>query len=171
MKKLLAGLILFFTCSVAFAQAPSVTITRPANTTAYSAGDVVGAAAAALTFSGAGQPQGEIIITDADLLIKLAAVPASMTTFRLHLYDVTPPSAFADGDAWTLPAGDNASYLGYVDLGTPIDVGATLFVQTSNINKKLRISSPNLFGYLVTNGGYTPTSGEVLVVRLNGIGL
>lgn len=148
------------------------TVTRPANTTAYTAGDVVGAAAAAITFPGMGHLGGDILITSASLRVDVASIPAGMTSFRLHLYDVTPPSALADNAPWNLPAGDRAGYLGYVDLGSPAAVGATpatLYVQADQINKQFRLKTANLYGYLVTNGGYTPTSAAVKVIELNAV--
>lgn len=147
-----------------------VTITRPANVTAYTAGDVVGGA---ITFEGAGPTGGNGLITAADLRIDVTAIPAGMTSFRLHLYSLTPPSALADNAVWDLPAGDRASYLGYIDLGSPADVGSTLFVQVDQVNKPVRLgSSQNLFGYLVTNGGFTPAANsEVYSATLHAVDL
>ena len=144
-------------------------VTRPADTTAYTAGDVVGATLAAIEFRDIGQPGQSIAITDADLRIDLTSVPAGMTTFRLHLYNATPPSALADNAAWDLPSGDRLAYLGYIDLGTPVDVGSTLFVQTDGSgSKQVKMgASSSLWGYLVTNGGFTPTSAAVKAIRLN----
>ncbi len=92
-----------------------------------------------------------------------------MTSFRLHLYNTRPASALADNAAWDLPSGDRSAYLGYVDLGTPVDVGSTLFVQTTGIgSKQIKMGvTSSLFGYLVTNGGFTPSSDDVFAVRLN----
>ena len=144
-----------------------VSVTRPANTTAYTAGDVVGATAAAIEFADIGPSFGVISITDSDLRGDVTGVPAGMTSFRLHLYNVTPPSALADNAAWDLPAGDRASYLGYIDLGTPVDVGSTLFVQSTGTGSKLiQMKTTSLFGYLVTNGAFTPTSAAVKSIRL-----
>lgn len=144
-----------------------VTVTRPANTTAYTAGDVVGAAAAAIEFPNIGQAGSAISINDADLRMDVSAVPAGMTTLRLHLYNVTPPSAAADNAAWDLPSGDRASYQGYIDLGTLVDVGGTLYVQTNGMGRKIvQLVSTSLFGYLVTNAGFTPGSADVYAIRL-----
>lgn len=144
-------------------------VTRPSNTTAYTAGDVVGATAAAWTFANVAPYAGaEIFILDADLRIDVTAVPSGMTSFRLHLYNATPPSAAADNDAWDLPSGDRASYLGYIDLGTPVDVGSTLYVQNVGVNKRVKLGdSTSVFGYLVTNAGFTPSSAAVKTIRLN----
>lgn len=147
------------------------TVTRPADTTAYAAGDVVGATAAAITFADIGATFGHIVITDADLRIDVAALPSGMTTFRLHLYDATPPSALADNAAFDLPAGDRANYLGYIDFDQIVDIGSTLYVQMTGVNKKLKMGSePNLYGYLVSVGGFTPSSATVKSIRLNSFG-
>lgn len=141
----------------------AVTLTRTNDANAYTAGDVVGAsvgATAAINFTNIGPSGGEVTLTSASLEIDIAAVPSGMTTFRLYLYNVTPPSAFVDNAAWTgITAADRASFLGYVDLGTPVAVGtsaATLYVQSDNINKQIKLAGTGLFAYLVTNGGYTP---------------
>lgn len=149
-----------------------VTVTRPANTTAYTAGDVVGGA---ITFPDMGSTIGrDVVITTASLRIDVSAIPAGMTSFRLHLYSVTPPSALADNAAWDLPAGDRASYLGYIDVGSPADVGSTLYCQVDQVNKQLRLGSAetSLYGYLVTNGAFTPAgNSEVYVPTLHAIEL
>jgi hypothetical protein len=149
---------------------------RTADTNAYGAGDIVGTATAAAggvtTFTNMGAAAGDIIITDIDLMINLTGVTAGMTSFRLHLYNATPPSALGDNAAWDLPSGDQAAYLGYVDFGTPVDVGSSLFIQTTGVNKKLRMgASTSLFGYLVTNGAFTPASGTTFYPRLNAVGV
>lgn len=151
-----------------------ITITRPANVTPYTAGDCVGAAAAALTFA-TGLTSGQrAMIVGADLMPQIAAVATGMSTFRLYLYNVTPPSALADNAAWDLSSVDRASFLGYLDLGTVVDLGSTCFVQNDNLpSKAIQLSgSANLFGYLVTNGGFTPANNsEVYLLRLQLIGL
>lgn len=155
----------------------SVSITRPSNTTAYTGGDALGiadagtpanAGSAILTFANIGPAGGFILITETRLEIDVSSVPLGMTSFRLNLYDASP-DAILDNAAWDLSSsGDRGKYLGYLDLGTPIDIGSTLYVQTTqNIKQvKLATSSSSLYGVLVTNGGYTPSSGAVKVVTL-----
>ncbi len=157
----------------------SVTFTRPANTTAYAANDVVGVADASVAanagsaiheFTDIGPDGGDVLITSADLRIDVASLPSGMTTFRLHLYDAAP-TAILDNAAWDLPAGDRVAYLGYIDLSQMIDVGSTLYVQADQVNKQFKLASgsTSLYGLLVTNGGFTPTSGAVKRVRLSGM--
>lgn len=151
------------------AYSSALTITRPANTTPYTALDVVGGA---LTFPNMGPDAGRIMLTSTQLKLDISAIPSGMTSFFLALYNVTPPSAFADNAAWDLPAGDRASFLGIVQLGTPVDLGATLYVEQNIINKQTKLASTSLFGYLVTQTGYTPASNsEVYVTTLHSVGL
>lgn len=150
----------------------SPTVTRPADTTAYTAGDVVGGV---ITFANAtpGSNAG-VFVNFASLLWNLAAVPSGMTSFRLHLFSVTPPSALADNTAWDLPSSDRAAYLGFIDLGTPADVGSSVYVQTSGPNltmQQMFAASTSLFGYMVTNGGYTPGESDSFVPSLRSIGV
>ena len=152
----------------------AVTLTRTADTNAYAANDIIGAATgstAALTFATMGASAGRILLTSCALEIDLTAVISGMTSFRLYLYNVTPPSALGDNAAFDLPSGDRASYLGYIDLGTPVDLGSTLYVENNGINKQIKLSGANLFGYLVTIGAYTPSSADVFVITLHSVGV
>lgn len=146
-------------------------VTRPADTTAYAALDVVGATAAAIEFTNIGPANGHIIITDADLRIDVSAVPSGMAAFRLHLYSATPGSALADNAAFDIPSGDRATYLGYIDMPVPVDMGATLFSQPApQVPKKVKMgATTSLFGYLQTIAAYTPTSAAVKAIRLNAV--
>lgn len=146
-------------------------VTRPANVTAYTAGDVVGGVIAFSDMASVAAGR-DVVITTASLRIDVSAIPSGMTSFRLHLYSVTPPSAIADNAAWDLPSGDRASYLGYVDVGSPADAGSTLYCQVDAINKQLRLGAAEsaLYGYLVTNGAYTPAgNSEVYVPTLHAV--
>lgn len=149
----------------------AISVTRPANTTAYAANDVVGGA---IAFTGSGPVAGNVVITGIDLRYDAAVVPSGMTTFRLYLYNVTPPSAIADNAAWDLPNGDRASFLGYVDIGTVSDLGSTLYAQIDGINRQVKLgaSETAIYGYLVTGGPYTPAANsETLRVTLKTLSL
>ena len=151
----------------------TASFTRQNNTTAYDAGDVVGALAAALTFSSIGPSGGgHVLITKAEFQIDVSSVPAGMAAFTLQLYSVTPPSALADAATWDLPSGDRASYLGSISLGMPNDLGSTLYVKVSGLNEQYVIPSGGaLYGYLVTTGAFTPTAQAVYSVKLKAIGV
>ena len=154
----------------------SVTLTRTNDTNVYAANDVIGEATgstAALTFSSIGPVGGgEVIITKALLEVDITAVVSGMTSFRLYLYSATPPSALGDNVAWDLPAGDRATFLDYIDLGTPLDLGSTLYVQNLQINNQVTVASGgSLYGYLVTSGTWTPAASTVFKITLKSIGV
>jgi len=71
------------------------------------------------------------------------------SVWRLHLYNVTPPSAIADDAAFDVPTGDRASYLGYVDISQLVDMGATLYIDMPNLGKQIKLLGTSVFGYLV----------------------
>jgi hypothetical protein len=147
----------------------ALTITRPANQTPYTAGDVVGGA---LTFPSMGPSGGRILLTSTQLELDVAAIPSGMTSFNLYLYNVTPPSAIADNAAFDIPAGDRASFLGKVPLGVPVDEVSTLYVEQNIVNKQLKLAGTSLFGYLVSSSGFTPAANsEVYVVTLHALAL
>lgn len=158
------------------AYSSSASLTRTNDTNVYAANDVLGAATgstAALTFASIGPALGgSVLITQARFEIDIAAVISGMTNFLAYLYSVTPPSALGDNAAWDLPSGDRASFQGYLNLGTPVDLGSTLYVETLQINKQIAVpSGGSLYAYLVTVGGYTPAASSVFKVTLDAIGL
>jgi hypothetical protein len=140
---------------------PTNTFTATAATN-YTAGAVI---QGARTLANAGpNAGGRMVILGARLLIPITAVTSGMTSFTLQLYSVTPPSALANNTTWDLPSGDNASYLGSVALGTPVDLGSTLYVETFGINKPLTVpSGGSVFAYLVTTGAYTAAAAAYTV--------
>lgn len=140
----------------------TVNITRPSDTTAYAAGDVIGdtGGSAIFTFSNMARAAGDIIITSVELEIDASSVPSGMTGFNLRLYNASP-TAIADNAAWDLPSGDRGKYLGKISLGTPVDEGSTLFIDNDNIGKQITLTSTNLYVELQTVGAFTPSSATV----------
>lgn len=152
-----------------------VTLTRTNDTAVYNGNDVVGAATgstAALAFTIGPSGGGSVLITTTRLAVNLSSVPAGMGNFRLYFYNVTPPSALGDNAPWDLPSGDRTAFLGYIDLGTPVDLGSTLYVETVHQDKQVVVPSGGiLYAYLVTTGGYTPSASDVFRITVNSIGL
>ncbi len=145
------------------------TITRPANATPYTAGDVLGGALDLGVLSTAARA---IMITSVQLEADVAALPAGQTSWELHLYSVTPPSAIADNSPWTgIPVGDRPSYLGFIPLPTLVAKGtvpATLYSELNGVNKQVLPVGTHLFGYLVTVGAFTPAgNSEVYKVTVH----
>jgi hypothetical protein len=130
--------------------------------TSHTNGDVVGGAA---EFKNVGAVGAFLRIVSASLRIDNTSIET--TAWRLHLFDVTPPSAVADDGAFLLAAGDRASYLGYIDLPQVIDLGDTNHIEVLNIQKVIRLRGTSLFGYLVN--GTTLTPGAVAHVVTLGV--
>lgn len=146
-------------------------ITRPANTTPYTAGDVVGATAAAIELPNFAPAHSLLILVGVTLEIDVTAIPSGMTTFRAHFYSATPPSALADNAAWDLATADRTVYRDYVDLEYIVDHGNTLFTRSGQVAVPVRMgASTSLFMYLVTNGAFTPTSAAVKVLTVHAVG-
>lgn len=147
----------------------TATVTRAANATPYTANDVVGGA---LTIANAGPSAGDILLMSLQMILNITALPLAMTSFRLYLYSITPPSAIADNSPFTATTADTAVMLGYIDNIVPAAIGTgTVAVQAQldQIAKQLRLAaSGNLFGYLVTNGAFTPAANsETYALTLN----
>lgn len=116
----------------------------------------------------AGQGGEMTVIKQALFFNDASSLQTNLTGFRLHLYDQSPPSALLDNEAWTLPAGDKPGYLGYVDIGTPVDVGPSLAVQTAVLDKYFTTPTGILYGYLAIAATNTVTfaAGSVSTVKL-----
>jgi hypothetical protein len=133
-----------------------LTATFTPTAAAYLANDVM---EGAKEFVNAGQPGQVIRILSADLLISHTALVTSEANYRLALYNVTPPSAIADNGAWDIAAGDRDSLVALFSLGTPVDVGSSLFIQAPNLNIDVKLGvGSSLFGYLITDAGITATA-------------
>lgn len=154
----------------------AVTITRPSNTTAYTAGDVIGAAdsgtpanagSAIITLPSIGPSGGYVLLQSVRLFIANASAPAGMAGFRLHLYTAAP-TAILDNAAFDLVSGEVANYAGFIDLPTPQDLGSTLVTQADYPGTliKLASASTSLFAELETRGGYQPASGTAYDLRV-----
>lgn len=147
----------------------SVSVTRPNDTTAYIAGDVVGGV---IEFVGMGSGyNSRLLLTSTQLRWDVSSIPAGATSFTLQLYSASPPSALADNAPWDLPSGDRAYYLGSISLGTPVDLGSTCYVEQNIINKEVRLSGTSIYAYCVTAAGYTPAAETVQFFNLLAIGL
>jgi hypothetical protein len=148
----------------------TVTITRPSNATAYTAGDVVGdtGGSAILTFSNMGPNSGYALIQSAALIFSDSAVPSGMGSFRVHLYSASP-TAIADNAAYDLVSADRSAYMGYFDLPAPVDFGSTLYTQTDYIGRviKMATNSTTVYAQIETKGAYTPVSASTVELRIS----
>jgi hypothetical protein len=128
---------------------------------AYGAADTVSVAQAlswTFTHSGVAVPAGSTIrILTSELKIDATAVIASETSYTLHLYSRTPPSAQANNAAWSLASTDLPYYLGSLALGTVVDLGAAVYVKTGghDLDIALETNVTSIYGSLVGVGAVT----------------
>jgi hypothetical protein len=148
----------------------TATITRPSNTTAYTAGDVVGdtGGSAIISLTAAGPTAGFVLVQSISLVFSDSTVPSGMGAFRIHMYSASP-TAIADNAAFDLVSGDRANYMGYIDLPAPQDLGSTIYTQVDYPGRliKLAAASTTLFVEIETRGAYTPVSASTVAIRVN----
>lgn len=146
-----------------------VTVTRPSNTTAYTAGDVVGdtSGSAIIALTSAGPSGGYVLVQSASLVFSDSAVPSGMTSFRLHFYSASP-TATADNAVFDLASGERATYMGYIDFPTPQDFGSSLYTQVDYPGRIMQLAagSSTVYAELQTIGAYTPASASTIAVRV-----
>jgi hypothetical protein len=146
----------------------STLVTRPANTTAYTANDVYGGV---FELQNIGASGGFIFIESIDIIFNITAVPAGMSGFTVYLFGVTPPSAIADNLPFSISSEDRASILNprgitlYASLAQ--GGGGSVVAEVRNINQLFKLTGTSLFGYNVTNGAFTPAANsESFTIRV-----
>jgi hypothetical protein len=149
--------------------ASSVTLTRPSNATAYTAGAVVGdtGGSAILTLSNSGPSGGYVLVQSVSLVFSDSFVPSGMGAFRVHLYS-SSPTAIADNAPFNLVSGDRSKYLGYIDLPTPQDFGSSLFTQSDYAGREIKLaaSSSSIYAQVETRNAYTPVSASTVTLSI-----
>jgi hypothetical protein len=153
------------------------TFNRPADTTAYAAGDVVGAvgAAGAVHQLSSIGPAGAVAqIQTVRLKMSGTALPSGMSGgFRLHLFSAAPGSA-ADNAAFATTATERASYIDYIDIPTLEPIGGGFLSRTVNyVGVPFQLVTSSLWFELVTApfNAFTPASGASIEVTLFGVAL
>lgn len=100
----------------------------------------------AQTFTGVGQSGTMVRIIGATFSIDTTTPVAS--AFRLHLYNATP-AVIADDATYVVVTADGAKYLGYIDLGTAVDLGSTWqFVSQDGLSKPILLVDTTIVAYL-----------------------
>jgi hypothetical protein len=150
------------------------TITRPADTVAYVAGDLVANSTTAgsvvpLACAAARINAGTGVVRRARLSTTKTGL-AGTEVFRIHLFKTAPTVANGDNGAFSCN-GVAAILLGYIDvtmdriftdgakgIGVPA-VGSEIMFQAG-------AGTTNIYALVEARGAYTPISGEVLTVAL-----
>lgn len=157
--------------AVGYQAAPSVLFTRPSDTTAYAAQDVVSNSTSAptlLQFSGAARANGGSGIIISARHLKSSTVQAN---FRLHLYRSNNVSAVNDNAQFPLLFANRTNRIGFIDFnhgtgGTGSDSSHALATFV-NLPFVCDAATSSLFGMLVTPTGYPPISGEQHFIELS----
>ena len=161
---------------MAIASIPSITFSRPANTTAYTAGDVIGiadagtpanAGSAIHELTGAASSGAFVLVQSIQLLVNLSAVPSGMSGFRVHLYS-SSPTAILDNAAYTFTSTDAPKWQATFDIEAPTVRGSMLrsSAEYQGGILKLDAASSSLFAILETSGAFTPASGTAYTLRV-----
>lgn len=152
----------------------SSSFTRPADTTPYTAADLVANSTTAgsvtpLTFrQGYGQ---NLIIRQVRLKINTAV--NTNAKFLLHLYNTTPTNTNGDNGAWLTTS---SGYMGNVAIDGTLQtfsdntVGIGVYINTAVASPWLVVGDGNyiLYGLLSATAAYTPTSGGIFTATLIG---
>lgn len=124
---------------------------------AYSAGDVIGGAFEIENLA-PGQG-GRIVVVGTRLEVHHNALISGEAGYTLHLYSAEPPSDLADNAAWQYATADRGLYLGSITMGTPVDLGDTLFVRQDGLSQTVAVpEGGTVWAYLVTVGAFTATA-------------
>lgn len=144
----------------------SALITRPANTTPYIANDVYGSV---FELQNIGTAGNFVFLHSLDIIFNISAVPSGMTSFTIYLYNVTPPSAVTDNNPFSVPSGDRSSLLTPAGIRLSASLakgGGSVVAELSGINRLFRTVTSSLWGYVVTDGGFTPANNsETFTIR------
>ena len=138
----------------------TATIARAANTTAYTANDVYGTV---FELANIGPSGGFVFLASLDIIFNITALPLGMGVFAVYLFNATPPSAITDNLPYSLGSGDRETIItlnGISLIASLARGGGSVVAESLNINQlfKLATGSTSLWGYLVTNGAFTPAA-------------
>jgi hypothetical protein len=160
---------------------PSLTMTRPADTTAYAQYDLVANSTTAgsvtgLVFPNAGRFDGESLRVER-LRLRKSSASQTNATFRVYLFTALPTLSVGDNGVLNTSGGvmaidDVDKLIGWFDVtmnrsGTAGAVGVGSPSAGSAITCKPS-ASQTLYGLIEATAAYTPTSGETFNAVLEG---
>jgi hypothetical protein len=150
----------------------TASFTRPGDTTAYAAGDVVGpvTSPANLTFT-LGQLGGGGNTTIRYAQVVKGSATVTVATFNLWLFTANP-TPIADNSPWTYLIANMDSTLGVMPIEAPKTggTGSTAALGTVTLFDGLYIpvslSSSTIYGVLTAGAAYVPLANETFAVTL-----
>ena len=155
----------------------AASFTRPNDTAAYGAGDLV----ANSTTAGAVVPLridlGNIVAAGHGItritrarLTKSGTSPAN-ASFRIHLYEAAPVPQNGDNGAWSTDSA--ASWLGGIDVASMLaftDGCTGTGSATAGSEMFLRLAGAAIFALIEAKAAYTPVANEVFTLTLEDVG-
>jgi hypothetical protein len=164
---------------VTVVQAASSTITRPADTTAYTSGDLVANSVTAgsvtnLQFTTLARVSGGSGVIIGAQIQKSTNV-ATSAAFRLHLFNTAPTytSAGDNSAIATVVVASAKGYLGYIDITAMVGFSDVCWGSGAPDNTRGGIpyvaTAQIIFGLLEARGAYTPGNAEVFTVSVDAL--
>lgn len=143
---------------------------RPADTTAYTAGDVISTLAGlVLTFPLVSDIPADYVYLEAVKMFMSSAVATGLIS-ELNLFSVAP-AAIADNAAWAPSDAEMLNWVGAVPLVAADGYAGTLnrnFIKSGlAMPIKLAAAATSLFGVLVARNAYVPTSAETFDINIH----
>ncbi len=158
----------------------SANFTRPADTTAYAAGDLVANSTTAgsvvpLTFTNAVRTAGDCVRIER-VRIEKSNTSLTNASFRLHLFEASPTPTVGDNgvfnNAGVLASNNVLNYVGAFAVtmtNSGSDGAAGFGVPTTGSGVTVSpTSGTSLFGLLEVTAAYTPANGEVFYAVIEG---
>lgn len=144
-----------------------VTLTRPTNTTQYSAGDVVANADDShLVFLKAVRPERlSGIISNARITSNVSAGTKPDLELWLFHTDITE---VGDNEAFAVTDAEQLNRIGIIKFPVAewLVGGANACCEKENLGLVFKAASTSIYGVLVARNAYAPTSGEIFTVEL-----
>jgi hypothetical protein len=143
-------------------------LTRLADTTPYSVGDIVathatGASIYILTFSVARVAAGSLAVVG--LRLRKTTSTTTNASFRVHLYHGSPTASNGDNGTWL--TNNQGVYLGWFDVTTDkVFTEGALGISTDPPLYAKLPSTQNIFGVIEARAPYIPGSNESFYVQL-----
>lgn len=147
---------------------PTASVTRPANTTPYTAGDVVGSL---LTFEGVAPLRGQGGLLESAIVITSAFV-ATGPDLELWLFSDTQADLDADNAPYTPTDAQMLTLVGWIQFPTAnfrsgdLTTGAGGNQQCTAPSVGIAVNSDTLYGVLIARNAYVPVSSEVFTAKL-----
>lgn len=142
-----------------------VSLTRPANTTAYVSGQIIASSSTSILIipAGVGGRGGYI-----NKVLLTTNKSAHTETIRLHLFSNNTNSV-ADQTALNFSALSEVNYEGFVDFTSFFSTGSNYAVALDSLVNPLQFSTGTnneMYGFLEARAGFTPIASQTFAIKV-----